>query len=528
MKKIIYAGLALSFSLLFTSCGDDFLDKQPHDNIASTTFWKTPAQAEEGLAGVYDALQSPKRELGWGTFPFFDGLTILSDSRDGKFNEVARGYHTPTSGFVGQLWKQSYRGVVRANEVLTRVDDVPFSDESQKTRIKAEARYLRSMFYFHLADNYGGVALFEHVPTLDDITVPRSSVDEVIALMIEDLDFAIQYLPVKAHQVGRATKGAAYTMKAKVAMLKKDWATAEAATAEVMKLDYALESDYKRIFALDNENNGEVIFDIQYIGGEDGEGNVVEKLLGNRAMGVSGWSWMVPSFNLVEYYEVIDENPTYEVYAPLVPEKFYTMLEGRDPRMDATILRPGATFLNKVGEETVYPNIPAYTHSESGLHIRKNVIEGGPDLTLPEKGPLNLILLRYADVLLMHLEAKANQGGIASVDQATLDATINKIRKRASDKLPLYTAGDIEMEDVYKEYIRELAMEGWMYSNFKRWKWLEKAHGMTTKDVQKVGDGIDFIEDNPVREFEAPKDYLFPIPASEIEKSNGWAQNPGW
>lgn len=529
----------LTFLILVTflfgsSCSSDFLDKQPHSALSSDTFWKTASDAEAGLTAIYDALQVGRGSLGWSMMGLFDLLTPVGHCRQGSINGIAAGNHDVSNGTTKGLWQNSYRGVVRANDFLANVDNMEVNDAEAELlkQYKGEAQFLRAMFYFHLADMFGDVPLFTHVPTVDDAFAEKSSKAEVLALVKSDLDAAAQVLPEQASVAGRATKGAALAMRAKVAMLEEDWSSAKSALDQVMGLGYDLVPDYNNVISIENENNEEVIFDIQFIYANDAEaGGTHEKLYGNRSAEGSGWSWVQPALWFVDKFERIDENPEYTIEDERIPAEVYDYFEGLDPRMDATILRPGARFLDYRNENILLPyEMRNLNHSQTKLQMRKYVIPGDFDRTLSNDCPLNFIVLRYADILIMKAEVEANlAGGAANVSQDVLDATINKVRARASELLPAYTTGSITMENIYDEYIKEISFEGWMYFNFKRWGWIEQNDGYEVKGLTVNNDGVSF---NPkpiqTRIFEAPKHYFFPIPESEMERAENLTQNPVW
>ncbi|TKG94912.1 RagB/SusD family nutrient uptake outer membrane protein [Puteibacter caeruleilacunae] len=535
MKKIRYTAFTLIITLLFaSSCSDDFLDKQPNGALSVSTFWQTADDAEAGLTAIYDALQVGRGQFGWSMMGLFDLLTPIGHCRQGSVNGVAAGNHDVSNGQTKGLWTNSYRGVVRANDLLTNIDNIEVSeaDAERVKQYKAEAQYLRAMFYFHLADMFGDVPLFSHVPEVEDAFMEKSSKEAVIDQIITDLDAAIAVLPVEASVAGRATKGAALTMRAKVAMMEEDWSGAKAAIDQVLTLGYDLVPNYSDVISIDNENNEEVIFDIQFIFANDAEGGGThEKLYANRSSEASGWSWVQPALWYVDKMERIDPDPDYVIEDDRIPAEVYDYFEGRDPRMDATILRPGSHFLDYRNIDILHPyEMRNLNHSQTKMQMRKYVIEGDYDRTLSNDSPLNFIVLRYADVLLMKAEVEAKlAGSAASLSQDMLDATINKVRARASELLPAYTAGNITMENIYDEYIKELGFEGWMYFNFKRWGWIEMNDGYEVMGLTVNNDGVSF-NSTPIqtRIFEAPKHYFFPVPESEMERAENLTQNPYW
>lgn len=529
-------------SLLLVGCSD-ILDENPKDALSSATFWKTKADADAGLVAIYDALEAPRGELGWASLGLFDLLTPIGNSRDGGLRIIAEGAADPNSGPIADLWSYSYKGIVRANDFLVHVDDIPFigqDTQEEKNIMKGEARFLRAMYYYLLVDLYGDVPLFDYVPQISDASTTRTSKTEVLTFIKEDIEYAISNLPMPGNEelVGRATKGAALALKVKVALFENDWNTAATAAEEIMGLGYGLVPNYEDVISIDNENNEEVIFDVEHIFLNDAEGGgTAEKMYAFRSSSGNGWSWVQPTLWLVDKFERINPDPVegvdYTNEDPgRIPNSVYKYFEGRDPRIDHTIIRPGSHFFDKTNTDILYPHeFQAVNHSQVGMHARKYVIPG-EGTSANTDSPLDYIIFRYADILLNYLEAVAQRDGAGNVSQTVLDQTINAVRVRASNELTLYTAGNITMDDIYNERIKELALEGWTFFDMRRNGWIEinngyEVMGLTVRSGRTVNFNPSPI--NETRLFDPSKHYLFPIPNRERETS-GFAltQNPGY
>ena len=555
IKKIYTYGLVLLVASFSISCDENFLETIPNNQLSAGSFWSNEADAQAGLTAVYDNLESPRGTLGWASLGLFDLLTPIGNSRDGSIRAVAQGTHDSGSGVARNLWNRAYRGVVRANDLIVNVENIEFTGtdgQDRKNLIVAEGRFLRAMFYYLLVEQFGDVPLFTTVPTVDDAGAIRNPKSEVLQLMKGDVDFAINNLKTKADtQTGRATIGAALMLKAKIALYEKDWDTAASTTQQVMGLGYGLVPDYGDVISIDNENNEEVIFDVEHVFLNEAErGGSVEKLYAFRSSAASGWTWVQPTMWLVDQYERIIPNPQegvdYVNEDPgRIPNEVYEYFEGRDPRMDHTIIRAGARFLDKVNNNILYPHqFQAINHSQVGMHMRKYVIPG-EGTSANNDSPLDYVIFRYADALLMYAEALARQGTpdninlqdaipASKLSQAVLDQTVNAVRNRASGQLPAYVAGAITYEDLYKERIRELAMEGWTYFDMKRSGMIEINSGFEVRGFTvRAGTSIDFNPNviNNVRIFDPATHYLFPIPNGELERGTNLSeddQNPGY
>lgn len=535
MKALNY--ILLVGTLVSAISCEDVLDKQPFDQIAETTFWQTSADAEAGLVACYDALQivENRSAYSWERWAAFDMLTQVGVMRNPGLRGISTSTTSPVWRDFERAWRGHYRGLIRTNDFLINIDPIPFTDEERKERAIGEARFLKAMYSFALTMIWGDVPYFENVPSLEDIGVEKTSREEIITIIKADLDEAIEKLPVTPDDIGRAGKGAAHMLRLKLALFEEDWPTAIAQAEAVMNLGiYALEPNYADIFTLENENNPEVIFDVQAVADSDIEpGNTFEDMFSGRFSSNSGLSWIGPGLWLVDKYEIIDPDPDYVQEDPRIPTEVYDYFEGRDPRMDANIIRPGARFIGVGGTDFLYPFVNNYTHSRSGLHARKYVVTGDNSRDGSDASPMNFILFRYADAILHWAEAMVQQNeGAALGDQSVIDA-INSIRFRASDQLPLYTTTSFaSVEDmltaIYDERVRELALEGWLYWDFKRWGWIEQRDGFAIMGMA-LSNGEVIFDPNPkvVMAWNPGKDELFPIPQSEIDLT-GLRQNPNW
>ncbi|WP_169336239.1 RagB/SusD family nutrient uptake outer membrane protein [Echinicola pacifica] len=541
MKKLKHTYIMV-ICLLCLACNQEFLDKNPNDALSADSFWSNEYDAIAGLTAIYDALETGNESLGWATLGLFDLFTPLGNSRNGVYRQIAEGVHNPDNRIVNELWENMYKGVVRSNDFLVHIDEIPFEGENGEERkniMIGEARFLRAMYYYLLVEVYGDVPLFITVPTAQDADAYRAPVSEVVELMKEDLLFAVDHLPVPGQeQTGRATKGAALALRMKIGLFEKDWAAAATAAEQIMSMGYSLVPNYEDVISTTNENNEEVIFDVEHIFRNESEsGGNFEKMYAFRSASADGWSWMQPTSWYVDQFERIIQNPVEGVDyinedPDRIPDDVYAYFEGRDPRLDHTILRPGSHFKDKLDDDILYPHdFQAVNHSQVGMHMRKYVIPGA-ETSQSRDSPLDYIIFRYADVLLNYLEAVAmRDGGAETVSQAILDQTINSIRSRASEDLPLYTAGAITMADIYRERMVELSMEGWSFFDMRRNSMIEINEGFGVYGLTvDAGNTVDFNPNiiNQVRIFDPAMHYLWPIPTSELERGKNLTQNPGY
>lgn len=509
-KNLIYSLITLSL-FTFNGCTESYLDVFPEDRITSDTFWQNENDVELALNGIYSVL----RHRGvYGSGPTLDGITPDAYQWahwNGREQQIGNGSNTPASdGLTMERWTMAYRIISRVNYFLANIDKVELSDEAKATYI-GEAHFLRGIAYALLAETYGGVPIINSVIGTEEAReVSRATLQETWDQAIADYDIAIEKLKVDAPQTGRATKGAALGMKMRAYLYQNKYNEVLDVVEQIDALGkYSLFPSYEGLFQVENENNQEVIFDIQYIDGEQGQGNFFSWLGRPQgiANGMDGASDVAPTQHIVDAYEMIDGSA-------VDPDNPY---EGRDPRLDFSILRPGALYEGKP-----YPDeVRNHTGQRVGFNMRKYLAEN-TKVNTARQVPLNFIVLRYADVLLSKAEAliETNQ----NIDEAI--ALINRIRTERDDvkitALPMGLSQAEAREKLRHERRIEFFLEGIRWADIKRWN---------------IGPDIYPVEvrggDGSLVEIKFPAGYqekhnLLPIPDNERSLNPNLEQNPGW
>ncbi|MBN2175720.1 MAG: RagB/SusD family nutrient uptake outer membrane protein [Bacteroidales bacterium] len=482
----------LLFILVFTGC-EKFLEIEPQGELTKENFPTTPSDALLATNACYTTLRDWHYHS--GGYPILD---IMSDdaSKGSNPNDQASTIgpydvfgHTPTQDGLDRWWNQLYVGIKRANVVIEKVKDIPF-DESLKTRYIAEARFIRGLMYFDMVRAWGGVPIVES--TDPPLKLERSSVEETYNFLIEDLNFAANNLPLRsgysAINMGRATKGAAQSLLARVYLFRGDFVNAEMYAMEVINSgQYGLEPVYTDANGVNGNNGIESVFEIGAIQSEGSSsgGNQYANTQGVRGTPNRGWGFNRPTFDLRNSFEA------------------------GDPRLKGTIIDLGdeidGIVINGDG------STPDETYDEEGNLIevecynRKVWVPG--ENTITQWGH-HRRLIRYADVLLMAAEAlnENNKPNDALV-------YVNMVRERAregnEDILPDITTTDKEelRNLIYAERRHELAMEGIRFWDLVR----------TGRAPAVLGD-LGFIQG---------RHELMPVPQTEIDISQGsLTQNP--
>lgn len=582
MKKInLIFIVTLLVLMFFTGCYD--LDRYPQQNLSPGTFWKTETQAKQAVNAVYAAMKNG--EL-YSTHFAMDCLSDIGFGYDAKgYWTISRSLWTPTTAVVLTRWKDTYDGIRRANDVIRNVSEMEI-DDKVKNEVISEAKFLRALYYFFLMNHFGGVPIYDETTDYNadymSLLEPRSTLEQTRAFVISDLNDAINSLPAKWDQAnyGRATSGAAHALRGKVYLYNKEYDKAIADFEEIVLdpsskgYNYELYPDYADLFTTVGHRSNEMIFSVQtYSEVGNALGLPYAHYIGSNAtMGVS-WNNVMPSNDLVNMYEWKDGKPfdwddfipgfteseeirmqtlratltsnnkSVETY-PLYHDKLLEMYDQRDPRMQETIILPYTNYLGLVGGknkmcEFVYATgvtvangfvvVNRYNNATHYMYLfRKFVPKGDEEGTIPSNYrayiPFDFPIIRYADVLLMLAESYNEVG---KIDEAV--NYINMVRSRPSTSLPGINSGpewlearskEAVFDRIYQERAVEFPAEGHRYYDLKRWGLAQEV--MNNREIKDINGSTKYttiFED---------KDWLWPIPGTEIDKNPALTQNPGW
>ncbi|MGX5819838.1 RagB/SusD family nutrient uptake outer membrane protein [Chitinophaga lutea] len=524
--KFIHYSYILFGLLIFTGCGH-LLDVTPNDRYTPDTFWDSEKKAMAGLAGAYDVLTA-NGMYGYATPLWEETATPNAYNYDNSagFNLIALGTHSATNAGTGNIvtgviaarWENCYTGIGRCNELLANIDRVPQMPAELKARAKAEAQFLRALFYSHLATYYGGAPLILDPPNLDTQgKLPRNPRSEVVAQVIKDLDEAAAVLPPKyaGNDIGRATKGAALALKARMLLFEASplnnpsndiakWTAAAAAAKAVMDIataaGYGLYPNYRQLFMPANENKQETVFDIQYTISQPGYGSSFDLICRQ-------YNTNAPLRNLIEDYLMDDGLP-----ASQSPRYSAANIHlNRDPRMYQTLVYPGDTYIGAVTTATA-------PFKQTGYGLKKySIYDKEPNSNLinqAARSEINYMVIRYADVLLMYAEAQNEAAG----PDASVYKAVDTIRGRAS--MPKYKPGltKDEMRAAIRQERRvEFAGEGLYYNDIRRWKTAETVMNGPIHNSQ----GAAIV----TRSFNKDRDYWWPVPHTQRELNPNLEQN---
>jgi hypothetical protein len=493
MKTMQKISILLIPFLFITSGCEDFLQKDPQGELTQEEF---PVSQSDALLAT-NAVYSTIREWAYhsGGYPILD---IMSDDSHkgsnpndqlptvGPYDKFT---HTPTQDGLDRWWSTLYEGIKRTNVVITKVPPIQM-DTVLRNRYVAEAKFLRGLFYFDLVRAWGGVPMITSLNP--PLKVVRSTKEEIYDLIISDLLYATKNLGEKSDlvsgDIGRATKGAARSLLAKVYLFQGDFFNTEKYALEVINSDeYELEAVFADANSKLGEHGMESIFEVGALEVEGSGGNQYANTQGVRGSPNRGWGFNRPSLDLRNSFE-----------------------QG-DPRLDATIIDLGETLdgVLILGDGTT----PDETKDAFGNVIEfecynQKVWYPGTN-TITQWGH-NRRLIRYADVLLMAAEA-LNENN--KPDDALM--YLNQVRERAREGnnsiLPdiTETNKDALRDIILNERRHELALEGHRFWDLVR-----------TGKAQLILGHLGFV---------TGKHELLPIPQNEIDISQGTlTPNPNW
>ncbi|MFD1141519.1 RagB/SusD family nutrient uptake outer membrane protein [Larkinella insperata] len=526
-KTVLYAGMAVFAGLGLTACDRELLETVPNDRLSVDIFWRTENDAKLAVNSLYTDLDSTN-VISW------DGMTDIAHTNT-NFNVEAYielGSYDATSSKIYGEWRRAYRGIRAVNYFLENVDKIPSTNTALINQYKGEAKTLRAYQYIKLASLFGSVPLITSSVSIEQgRTLTSTPVEEIWNFVDKELTESAGLLPLSygTADKGRITKGAALGLLARASLYAGRYQKAADAADQVMKLGvYGLYESYEKLFSYVAENNKEVILDKQYL--KDAYPNNVFAYLGPYSQRNSS-SNVVPTKALVDTYETLDGKQITDAASGYDPAKPYV---NRDNRLRFSIilegdpLPSGITFQPRPTSGTADAIGSTYIASTTGFNIKKYI--NAEDFANPANGGINIILLRYAEILLTYAEARIE---LNQIDPTVL-AAINAVRNGRTDvKQPSVTATTQAAlrEIVRRERTVELAFEGQHLFDIRRWKTAETVmvgpvYGITYPDQTGKLITVQAVSSNRV--FDKNRHYLWPIPQKERDLNPNLSQNSGW
>ncbi|HCU45469.1 RagB/SusD family nutrient uptake outer membrane protein [Sphingobacterium faecium] len=568
-KLMLVASLATAISV--SSCDKDLLDTVPKTQVLTNNMWLTDNLTDQGVTGVYQNLRNGQMLYEYDTYVTLQG-------RDNSV--LMNGTATASSGIFSSEWQNLYEGIHRANDAVYGLTNISPTEEVKKSRLLAEVKFLRAFYYYRLNQLYQGVPIYTEPIEWNKVDKPRNTEDEVWNLIVQDLTDCINEtnLPNRYEATnsnfGRISKSAAYALRGKVYMYRKEWQKAIDDFQKVKDLGHTLFGNYENLFKGENEKSPEIIFSIQNIA-LPGYGSNYQFRFGSRSAFGSNWNTFLVHPDAVDRYQKKDGSPFnwndyipgYNAMDPVKREVFFlrnnlTATEianmtkkgldmslylptsneqrvmaayvDRDPRLSSNVILPYSTFVGANGAtDQVFTSRWPYRQEFGGVfdlrtdivpnfyyYPRKFVYTGAnPGIPNREAGAYDYIVIRYADILLLWAEAlnELHKSG-----EAVIKA--NEVRTRASvQPIRLGIGEDDLRKEIRDERRRELMCEGVIYFDELRWKTLKATSFY-------AGNGIKEVWGRVNSPYTWGGDHLFtwPVPQLERERNTNLTQNPGW
>ena len=465
MKKLY---LTLLCTIAMASCSEELLNLNPQTNNVSDNFFKNEEQIELGVTAAYATLQYSGQyqiaNLVLGELPSDNTWDEVPANDGGHCGQLDEFNMTSSNDVIAQSWQHNYIGIQQCNVVLNRIDGVTM-DETKKKVVKGEMKFLRALMYFNLVRIFGDVPLVtqETTDTNAYFGQGRTPASEVYAQIVTDLTESINELPAKVKEKSRASQSAAQALLGHVYLTLGEYAKAKQQFQAVVSYGYRLLDNPDDIFDVANKGNDEVIFEVQFESGLNGNSEGSDAF---RYFSPSGSVNGAKGHNL----------PTPEVYA---------LFSDSDKRKSA--------YFRK-----------------TSVHVATNKLK--QTSMVIEDGGSNVIVIRYADVLLMMAECDAHLGNLPSAND-----WLNQVKSRAGVPLVNITDKEALLDEIALERRKELVCEG------KRWfdqiRTGKAIEVMTEYFSHTVGYNGVVVK---------PEYLIQPIPLSQIDCDPSIVQNIGY
>jgi hypothetical protein len=604
MKKykfiiIVWMGV---FALMLSSCNDGFLERAPIINLSDANFWKSENDLKIYCNNFYNQGGLLPLYIDWWAEPY------SKDGNDGSDTQVNINYNRWMNGentlpSSGGGWSSGDWGLLRdINYFMDHYQTVEASPDKVNPYV-GEALFFRAIFYFNKLRTFGDVPWITTTVGIDSelLTAPRTPRNQVVEAILQELDQAAEYLPARGSgaYTGRVTKETVLALQARIALYEGTWEKYHAlkntpfkvsgsdgskfiqkaadAAGAIIALGEAngfpaldnvgVENGYLKLFRqYDYSNYKEALLWRKY-SKEDGFVNHINNYWGYRG----GGSGLTKS--MVDSYLCLDGKPISVSSMYQGDRNLKSLVSSRDPRLNQTIMvddgehvlwedySPPTVFTTPLFEQS------ADINSSTGYHVGKGFVPNYADYVSTGWGSLQgIIYFRYAEVLLIYAEAKAELGTITQTD---IDKTVNALRKRVGMDNGLLDIGNITtdpnwefaglspvLQEIRRERKIELACEGFRRDDIFRWaavdeliqgkrplgaylkqwenypgaseEFLNAAAKMPVNDEGYIDPYKDFSAMDGGYQFNLGRDYLSPIPTNEMVLNPNLTQNPGW
>ncbi len=569
-------------AVVLTAC--DYLEPRELTQVDEKTIYQNVNYITQCFYNAYSYLPAGYNSVGNAL------LASATDEAEAVRNEEAvQNFNIGNWNKYSSLddrWSACYNGIRQCCEVRDGIAGTSWEEykyanpEDYENRMKLmaaytqEVRFLKAFYHFELLRRYGGIPIIDRKL---DATNPndryqlshleRNTFEECVNFIVRECDAVAPELPdtYADNERGRVTRGAALALKSRVLLLaasdlynrpgntdpligytsgdrQKRWLAAAEAAQDVIDLNlYSLHNSYEELFTLTaaDKNNKEVIWERRLPATK-----AIEQA--NYPIGYEGDTGNCPTQNLVDAYEMDDgtlfdwSNPAHRV----------TPYEGRDPRLKMSVLVNGEMWAGRKVEcwEGGLDGLPRRNATKTGYYLRKFLHDNTDLNNASTKYSRQWLFFRYAEILLNYAEAACACGGTdftvpGALKPLTPVEAVNQVRGRSGVHMPgvaetfaargeSLTAENL-MKLVQNERRVELAFEDFRWFDARRLMKGPEMLGAAIRGVKVRRNADESVSYEPFelekRVFKDDHMYFYPIPQTEVAKSNGHLkQNPNW
>ena len=558
-KVVVGAFLLPLASFIFTSCADlDYTEETTRDEEWTYNYF------EQGIKNlVFDVYaQVYNNEFASNSAYFLAGATDEAQYalETGAVNNYVNGGWSPANPY-SNTWDKAYTAIADVNMYLEKIDETDISDWqynsdypkwiAQMELFPYELRFLRAYFYFELFKTYGDVPLVTTTLTNAQAnSIMRTPADQIVKFIVDECDAVAPYLPVSyltevASEIGRATRVAAFALKARTLLYaasplhnptgdKTKWTKAAQASKHIIDNASAWGlnlSKYGALWGQDAFFNTEIIFGVGR-----GESNAFE--MANYPVGIeNGASGNCPSQSLIDQYEYQSNGQTFgDRYPGSIDLNAVDPYDGLDPRFALTVVKNGDQWptngAQKKAIETFsggFNAAPKYGATPTSYYLRK-FVDGSCVTTADNQTRTRhtWIVFRLGEFYLDFAEAAFNATGSANDNTfgMTANDAVNVLRTRADIGMPKFKEdGDAWVVRYERERLVELAFENHRFWDVRRWK--KGAQYFKNIQVASISSNLQLSRSVVNRQWDE-KFNFYPIPQSELKKNPNLTQYPGW
>lgn len=512
MKKYIYTIGIFTLAMLFVSC-DDFLEEDVETFFSEEQVFSTVDGVEAAVNGMYQKYAGPGYH-GSAVHGLINPVSGKFFSNQGASEDATSLNCLPNNTWLIRLWPSMYEAINNANTIIDNIQD---SELSNRDTALGQAYFIRAATYFDLVRYFGGVPLKLSKANINELSAPRATKDEVYEQIIADFERAKQLLPNAGEYLSdRPIKLAANMFLAKVYMTiaseTNDMDMWQKAYTEAFPVygQYSLVPVFEELYDINNENNSESIFELQY-----GQNGAIRNSDVIRLYTPRGYFQNYNTFGRIR-----PNKETYDQHLEQYPD---------DPRLEATFIANSYLRYNNNGVQVPKNIYPLQVNGNDGFTVLKKYLDDNFNGTTTNR---NFYKLRYADLLLMLAEITNEINGPTTEAYNYVNEVMTRARNKADGTQAVEPAdwSGLSQNDFRTRIMRERQYELlgenhiWFDTRRRGYQYFLNEIINTHNNFGNLGNK-DYIYPISV------KNMLLPIPLTEItnntEISNA-DQNPGY